>query len=1210
MTPSAHPSARKPRPLKIVLGALVAVVVLLGIATLFIDVDALVESRKPELLQKASDAVGRQVSVGDIDARLLPDFGATVRGLKVAGPTAESPALLEVGAAELRFSLWKAIVSLGKDLEVTALELREVKAHVARAADGSWSFDDILARQQDAPADEGPTDLSFLEGARVERAAILNADITLDDAKLGRPLKAEATQLVLTDVRLGAPLAAELQTTLVDGHKRTPVNLRAKLAELPKTLSFEPFPELAAALTLGELEVGPWGALLPSDTLAPAAGTLSADVKVDAGKDLSTFQGSGTVKASQLVLAQRGKRGQVLDADVAFDVDVDTKAPRYLVRSLKVQGTGMDITGSADANSASLAGVKTADVKATIQDLQRVLAVLPPGSAALPEELTLKGPVQARLVGNAQSVDLTVNLDQARVAWAESFDKAPGRALNLTLKGTRKGDVLAVEPFALQVDSARIGGSLGLPMDEDAPLSADIQSGAVTFASLKEIVPPFAEALRKGNNVDGTFSLQASAKSANGKQDARVLVSLDSVDVNLAQASARGAAKLEAVLAPKDGVIDLRALADLTQLALSSVGEDGAKVLDKPAGMPTRLEVALTKTDERADVQKALLALGQTKVTATGQASGLNTDSPTLNLDFGSVDVAFDDLRKTLPGADTLPAGGRLRGQVKVAGSPEALSTLEILAKQLDLAFGSSSLKGDVTVRNLDEPRVDTNLTSLKLAFDDVRALADTDALPAGGRYEGALRLSVDSADLSTLKADLKADRLRVGRSQLSGTAKLEDLERPTFAFDFSGNDVDIDELLALLGAEGDESASATQKTPDENPHGLSAKARAALKKTNGEGSIRATSVVFKDIPLQDFRGQLTMKSGVATFEALDFKLYGGTVSAKGTTLDLPAKHMGYGLKLDVTRMDLGKALAAHTDLDGVFRGEVSEAIDLTGAGLTKKDLITTLTGPTVFRTDSLTIAGLDVLTPIVQILEQASKTIPGTPTIAGKSSPDTSLRDVEAWLRFLGGKMELEKPLTTKTAFGSITFTGHAFLDTRLDLEALVRLSPATIAQWTRNKVKPAAAVEVPLKIGGTWKRPLITGIDAGKLVQAVLGVALTGALGGIAGDAQEQAGAILDEAKEQVLDRAQGEVNRRRQQAESAVSDRVDDAKKRAEDAKKRAEAEAKKKADDAKRKAEAAAKKKADDLKKKAEKEAKKKKDAAKKKAEEEAKKLLGF
>src|SRR5690606_1230428 len=105
-------------------------------------------------------------------------------------------------------------------------------------------------------------------------------------------------------------------------------------------------------------DVGPWGALLPSDTVAPAAGTLSADVKVNAGQDLSTFQGSGTVKASQLVLAQLGKRGQALDADVAFDVDVDTKAPRYLVRSLKVLGTGMDVTGSADATSASLAGVK------------------------------------------------------------------------------------------------------------------------------------------------------------------------------------------------------------------------------------------------------------------------------------------------------------------------------------------------------------------------------------------------------------------------------------------------------------------------------------------------------------------------------------------------------------------------------------------------------------------------------------------------------------------------------------------------------------------------------------------------------------------------------------------------------------------------------------------------------------------------------------
>ena len=35
----------------------------------------------------------------------------------------------------------------------------------------------------------------------------------------------------------------------------------------------------------------------------------------------------------------------------------------------------------------------------------------------------------------------------------------------------------------------------------------------------------------------------------------------------------------------------------------------------------------------------------------------------------------------------------------------------------------------------------------------------------------------------------------------------------------------------------------------------------------------------------------------------------------------------------------------------------------------------------------------------------------------------------VEAFLRFLGGKMELEKPITSKTPFGAVTFTGSVLL-------------------------------------------------------------------------------------------------------------------------------------------------------------------------------------
>lgn len=1193
------------RPLKIVLAGLATLFVLLGLAVVLIDVDALVEAKKPELLKRASEAVGRDVTVGKIDARILPSFGATVTDVRVAGRTAEAPALLDVGDVELRLSLWKALTSLGKDLEVNAIELRRVKAHVARAENGEWSFSDILDRQEEAPKDDEPTDLSFLEGASIERAALLDADITVDDAQLGRPLKAEGTSLILTDVRLGTPLTADLKTTLVDGAKRTAVSLTAKLAELPKTLSFEPFPELTAALQMGELDVGPWGALLPRDSIAPAGGTVSADVTVDAGKDLTTFQGKGTVKASALVLQEAGKRGKPLDADVGFDLDLDTKAPRYVVRSLSVKGTGMEVSGSLDADKASLAGVKTADVSARVQDLQRVLAVLPPGTAALPEELTLAGPVVATLKGNAQAVDLTVNLDDAKVGWADSFKKAPGRALNLTMTGKKVGDVLAIEPFALQVDTAKLGGKLGLPMDDDAPLTADIQSGDVTLASLREIVPPFAEALQRGDRVDGTFSVKATAKSEGGKQDARVLLALSGLDVNLKNASARGAGKVEAVITPKDGVLDIHALADLTALALSSVKESGEKVLDKPAGMPARLEVAVAKTDVRADVRQALLAVGATQVTAKGEATALNTDSPRLDLDFGSIDIAFDDLRKTLPGAESLPPGGRLRGQVRVTGSPDALSTLEVVAQQLDLAFGTTTAKGDLKVVNLDEPRVEADFPALKVAFDDVRALTGTDSLPAGGRYEGAVKVGLDTARTSTMTAALKVDRLRVGRSELRGTASLESLERPTFRFDFTGDDVDIDELLVLFGADGEETAAKEEK-PRDNPHGLSDSARATLKKTNGQGTIKAGSVVFRELPTKDFVGQLTMTNGVVTFDALDFKLYGGTVSAKGTTLDLPAEFTGYGLKLNVERMDLGQALDQHTDLGGIFRGEVSEVVDLSGRGLTKRDLITTLSGPTVLRTDSLTIASLDVLTPILQVLEQASKTMPGTPKILGKASSGTDLKDVEAWLRFLGGKMELEKPITTKTAFGAITFTGQAFLDTRLDLEAIVQLSPATIAQWTGNKVKPSSAIDVPLKIGGTWKEPAITGIDAGKLVQAVLGIALTGALGDVAADVQKQAEKMVDDVTKQGVDRAKQEVDKQRRQAEDAA--------KRAKDqatgaAKKQTDA-AKKKAADAKKKAEAEAKKKADAAKKKAEAEAKKKKDAAKKKAEEEAKKLLGF
>ncbi|MFZ9889268.1 MAG: AsmA family protein, partial [Myxococcota bacterium] len=744
-----------------------------------------------------------------------------------------------------------------------------------------------------------------------------------------------------------------------------------------------------------------------------------------------------------------------------------------------------------------------------------------------------------------------------------------------------------------------------LPLDSAAPLQADLHTGKVTFASLQGVLPPFREAVARQGSLRGELALDVEAAAQGGHQQAKASIALTGVELSTRGFEARGDGTISVDLAPTGDSVVVAALADLTTMMLRSDAEDGSRVLDKPQGMPLRVKVNVAKSGSAAEVEEAAMEFGGTRVAGRGRATGLDGPSPVLDVDFGNVDIAFDDLRRTLPGAGQLPAGGTFKARLKLIGAPTALSTVGVDVSDLGLRFGRSEVRGQLKLHDLESPAIDAKLDVVKVAFDDLAPLLDEDTLPKGGRYEGKVDLSHPPTASPATRVAVHLDRLELAGSNLAGNASVVVDKDTRFAFDLRGDNLDLDAISAAF-EEGDESSSKGAPSHDDNPHGLSKSTRESLARVSGEGKIRAASVVYAGLPMQNFVGSLRMQRGVVEFEALDFGIYGGTVSAKGTSFQLPAEYTGYGLKLKVEGLDLGSALKAHSDIGDVLLGKVSQDIDLTGRGLAKADLISSLQGPTTVRSSSLRLGSLDLLGPVLRSLSEGAKKIPGAPPVRAAVADGTQLQDVEAWLRLQGGRWTLERPLVSKTAFGQVTFTGGAGLDDKLALDALLALSPSTIKGWTGGKVIPKDDVTVPLKVGGTWQRPEVKGPDASTLARSVFVSAL---------------GAGLEQAGSEALSAATSQAQEAKRQAESAAKEAAaaaeaeakraaDEVKRKAEDVKRQAEQEAKRKADELKKKAEQEAKKKADDAKKKPEQEAKKKADDAKKKAEKEAKKLLGL
>jgi hypothetical protein len=1128
---------------KVLIGLAVVVVLLVSVAVVgffAINPQKLVAAKKDDVLRLVSERIGREVTAGEVTAQVGTSLSARIVDVRVAGAAGAKPQL-EVGSVDMRLSLFRALFSFGRDLHVQRFTVQALTLRAARDGQGRWDFQDILDRlagDEPSPEQGEPEKKkSALEDLRIASVRVLEGRVELDDKMLGRPLAIAGLDIETSDVELGRPLAVALKASLEDGARKSPIDVKTRLAILPKDLAFDPLPDLEVKAVLMDVDLGPWGGLAPGDVPAPVAGTLRTDLTVKAADDAQRLAMDGTVLVRGLVLRdavsaiadtaerQAAPRGIPLNADVQLSMELDQKKPRYQIKNLKVDGNTLALTATLDASGSSLAALEKADVQAAAGDLNQVLAVLPPSLRALPEAVRIDGPLAARLVGTASEIDASLNLDNARVryldvpedgsaATAALFDKPVQKPLNLTLHGVRSAKALDIDRFALVLDQARIGGTLSLPTEATAPLVADIASGPVELASLQGLIPPFKEAIGRGQRVLGTAELKVKATSVGGKQLADAALELRSLDVNLAATTVRGAGGLTLKAEPKGEDVDLVATANFDGLSIQKIGEGGAMVVNKPVGLPLRLDLNAKKGKDRADVSSVKLAIGKSTIDGKGTVSELDKPTPRLDIDLGSVAVGFDDLRTAVPGASKLPAGGRLTGNVKLAGGASA-QALAVDAKGMNITFGSSRFAGDVKVKNLDKPVLDVDLPTIDLAFDDVRSLSESAGdLPAGGRFRGNLKLTGDTAKSSTVKAAVKIDSFAAQGSTMKGNIQLENLDKPRFDLSLQADYLDVDKLR------GDSSKPAEPKKPRqkrENPHGLSASSRAMLADVNGKGTITAQRAVVKGIPVTAFKGALVMTRGVARFETLEFGLYGGTMTANGTVLDLPAERTGYDLKLKGKDIDIGAAIADQTSLGKIFSGRISPDINVKGRGLAPGDFALTADGPAELKFKSFTISTLDLLGPIGEALNKTGK-LPGT-KLAIASSEGTALESFTALTKFVGGRLKLERPVETQSSAGKIQWEGAAGLDAGLDLKATLNLTPATIARMSGGKLKVKDAVPVPLRVGGTWDKPKVTGVDVTRLLTAILANVAGGAVADVKDAAKDAAKDVAKDAAKDAL-------------------------------------------------------------------------------------------
>src|SRR5690349_18526963 len=124
-------------------GALGLLLVLAGAAYLLIArPSALAQYVTAKALPKVSRSLGRPVTVGEVRASVFPTPSVELRQLRVAGGQGE-PALLDAPSVEVSVAVWPLLRSLGKEVEISRIHLKDAQAALVRRPDGTWSYEDL-----------------------------------------------------------------------------------------------------------------------------------------------------------------------------------------------------------------------------------------------------------------------------------------------------------------------------------------------------------------------------------------------------------------------------------------------------------------------------------------------------------------------------------------------------------------------------------------------------------------------------------------------------------------------------------------------------------------------------------------------------------------------------------------------------------------------------------------------------------------------------------------------------------------------------------------------------------------------------------------------------------------------------------------------------------------------------------------------------------
>ncbi|HVO95094.1 MAG TPA: AsmA family protein, partial [Terriglobales bacterium] len=368
-----------------------------------LNLNSLIARNRDFLIGQAQQALGRRISVGEIEATLFTGLGVRLKNFAMADDPAYSTGEF-VRAKDLQVSLrfWPL---LRKEFQVKSMVLHEPVIQIIRDANGEFNFSTIgkkpkepkPAREKEPkePAPEGAKDRSaFL----VSLVNISDGDIHYLDKKDGSDLRVRQIDLEVEDFAYDEPFSIKLAAAVFADKQN--VKLKTKVGPIGTGADFAQVP------LNGELELDP----LDMSQLNKALPRLKKSLPKELG-----LSGVFSVKSLKF-------NGKLKDLGLNGSIDGTRGALRYGNSFQKAAGIPLTLTTD----------VHVKDDKISIRTGQLKLYNLKAAAA---------GDVQ---LGNTTMVNLSLNSEPAALdGWEKIFPAVERYQLtgNMEVKATVRGKV-------------------------------------------------------------------------------------------------------------------------------------------------------------------------------------------------------------------------------------------------------------------------------------------------------------------------------------------------------------------------------------------------------------------------------------------------------------------------------------------------------------------------------------------------------------------------------------------------------------------------------------------------------------------------------------------------------------------------------------------------------------------------------------------------